>query len=176
MGKERTLQSPVVWSTALFHLCCLSPITEQNTCPVFANPPLQVLNQSKASTASKQLSSFKTHLLSSAQTLDLCPQGSIWCQQHVMYNLLLTDNTSSSVYRQQGICLGANPQVPAIKERQEHKTGGTASKDPALRPPSPAGCSSWCKEQKCAVPFIHIGTNALHSTSSCLKWEKTAFY
>lgn len=80
MGKERTLQekTPIFWSTAIFHLYCLSPITEQNTCPVLANPPLQVFTQSKASTASKQLSDFKTHLLSSCQTLDLCPKGTIW--------------------------------------------------------------------------------------------------
>lgn len=77
--KQELLQerSPIVWSTAIFHLYCLSPITEQNTCPVFANPPLQVLNQSKASTASEQLSNFKIHLLSSSQTLDLCPKGTI---------------------------------------------------------------------------------------------------
>lgn len=54
-GEKKTLQkkSPIVWSTAIFFsLYCLSSITEQNTFPVFANPPLQVFNQSKASRAS----------------------------------------------------------------------------------------------------------------------------
>lgn len=93
-GEKKTLQkkSPVVWSTAIFsRLYCLSPIAEQNTFPVFANPPLQVFKQSKASRASKQLSNLKTHLLSSSQTLDLCPKGTILYIRAAWYHLPLTD-------------------------------------------------------------------------------------
>lgn len=97
IGKERTLQQSKVLLSDL-HLCFSSPyrlscITEQNTCPVFANPSLQVLNQSKASTASKQLLNFTIYLLFSfSQTQDLCPKGTIlyvWYDHAAWYDLLL---------------------------------------------------------------------------------------
>lgn len=94
MGRERTLQERRVLLSDL-HLCFSSPyrsscITEQHTYPVFANPSLQVLNQSKASTASKQLSNFKIRLLLSSSQHRICvPKGPFYMSHAALYNLLL---------------------------------------------------------------------------------------
>lgn len=175
MGKERILQekTPIFWSTAIFHLYCLSPITEQNTCPVFANPPLQVFTQSKASTASKQLSNFKPTSFLLPKHWICVPKGPLGT---ACYDLLLIDNTEQSVYRQQGICLGANPPVPAIKGRQEHPHWGHSIKGCCSEATQPCRMlTQMCRAnsrdgelaKSWAVPFTHIAPNALHNTS-CL--------
>lgn len=152
----------------------------------FVNPPLQVFNQSKASRASKQLSNFKTHLLSSSQTLGLCPKGTIlYTRCCLVPSPAEWWDIKPSVHRQQGICLWANPPVPAIKERQEHTHWGHSIKgscpqaNPALQDAHPdlqSNEQQWRTLAKsCAAPFIHKCSKQ-HILPALNRGKKPAFY